>query len=71
MKQSMQQIARLWSELQFSQRVTFAGAAVAVCMGMIALIVWANRVDMQLLYGRLGEKDAAEIVTFLESEGFE
>jgi flagellar M-ring protein FliF len=39
-----------------------------VTIGLTALVLWSRRPDMQLLYGRLSEKDAAAIVSQLQAQ---
>src|ERR1700722_19838604 len=69
MKSLIDQFRRLWSQFSAAQRVTISLAALGVVAGMIALVVWSQRPSMQLLYGRLGEKEAAEVVASLEAQG--
>lgn len=68
MKELVQQMRKLWSQLTLNQRVTIGAAAAGVLIGMFALIYWAHRPEMQLLYGRLGEKDIAEVSTALQEQ---
>jgi flagellar M-ring protein FliF len=65
MKTLVQQIVGIWRQLGVNQRITIAVAAVAVIAGMTALVVWSHRPEMQLLYGRLSDKDVSEIVSLL------
>ncbi len=60
---------RLWRQLGLNQRITLGASALAVVGAVIALLVWAQRPDMKLLYGRLGEKEAAEVVSALQTQG--
>ncbi len=69
MKPFLQQLSTLWSQLGINQRVTLAVAALAVVGGMIALVVWSGRPHMQLLYGRLGDKELSEVVAVLQEQG--
>ena len=69
MKSLIDQFRRLWSEFSPAQRVTISLAALGVVAGMIALVVWSQRPSMQLLYGRLGEKEAAEVAASLDAQG--
>jgi len=57
----------LWKQLGMNQRVSLIVAALAVGGGMIGLVMWSHRPDYQLLYGHLGDKDAAAIISYLES----
>jgi flagellar M-ring protein FliF len=68
MKQALQQVLKVWSELAPTQRIVISAAGVAVLVGMAALLYWAQKPDMKLLYGKLGEKEAAEVVQSLEEQ---
>ena len=69
MKAFLQQLLSLWRQLGLNQRVSLGLAAVAVAAGMIGLLMWSHRPQMQLLYGRLGEKDAAEVISAVQAAG--
>ena len=62
MKQIFQQIGNFWNELGKPQRLTIAAAGVGVLLGIGSLLYWAQKPDMKLLYGKLGEKEASEVV---------
>ena len=68
MKQFFQQITKIWTELGTPQRVIVSAAALAVVAGIGALLYWAQTPDMKLLYGKLGEKEASEVVAALEEK---
>lgn len=68
MKNFLRSLGALWKELGLNQRVSLVMAALAVLAGLVALTVWSRRPDMQLLYGRLSEKDAAAIISQLETQ---
>lgn len=68
MKNVAQSLLALWKELHLNQRVSLVLAAFVVVAGLTALVVWSRRPDMQLLYGRLSEKDAATIVSQLQAQ---
>ena len=57
MKQALQQITKIWSELSPIHRVIVSAAGVAVVLGIGAMLYWAQKPDMKLLYGKLGEKE--------------
>ena len=67
MKEYLQQLRKLWSQLGVNQRVSLALAVLAVVGGMAALFLWARQPSMQLLYGRLAEKDVSEVVTAVQA----
>ncbi len=68
MKNVFSSLARLWKELGLNQRVSLSIAAFVVIAGLAAMLVWSRRPDMQLLYGRLSEKDAASIISQLQTQ---
>ena len=71
MKAFLQQLARLWKQLGLNQRVTLGVAIVGVVAGLVGLVVWSHHSQMQLLYGRLAEKDMAEVLTAVQTAGVE
>lgn len=68
MKNFGSSLLALWKQLGVNQKVSLVVAALAVAGGMIALVLWSRRPDYQLLYGHLGDKDAAAIISYLESQ---
>lgn len=58
----------VWKKLGLNQRVSLVVAALAVAGGLIAVVIWSQRPDLQLLYARLGEKDTAAVVSYLQSQ---
>jgi flagellar M-ring protein FliF len=68
MKNFAQSLLDLWKHLGANQRVSLVVAALAVVGGLIGVVLWSQRPDYQLLYARLGEKDAAAVISYLESQ---
>ena len=68
MKNFAASLLALWKQLGLNQRVSLVVAALAVTGGLIAVVLWSQRPDMQLLYARLGEKDTAAVVSYLQSQ---
>src|SRR5215471_1134038 len=68
MKNFTQSLLDLWKQLGLNQRVSLIVAAVAVIGGLIGVVLWTQRPDYQLLYARLGEKDAAAVISYLETQ---
>jgi len=68
MKNFTQSLLDLWKQLGLNQRVSLIVAAVAVIGGLVGVVLWTQRPDYQLLYARLGEKDAAAVIGYLESQ---
>jgi flagellar M-ring protein FliF len=69
MKSFLEQMKQIWGHLGLNQRITLSVAALSVVGGMTALVLWAHRPSMQLLYGRLGDKDVSEIVAAVQEQG--
>ena len=67
MKNILQSLSSLWGHLGANQRVSLVIAAMVVVAGLAALVSWSRRPDYQLLYGRLGEKDAAAVISYLQT----
>src|ERR1051326_189304 len=68
MKNFTQSLLELWKHLGLNQRVSLIVAALAVIGGLIAVALWAQRPDYQLLYARMGDKDAAAVISYLQSQ---
>ncbi len=68
MKNFASSLLELWKQLGLNQRVSLVVAALAVVGGLIGVVLWSQRPDMQLLYARLGEKDTAAVVSYLQSQ---
>lgn len=60
-------LVALWRELGLNQRVSLVVAAVAVLGGLLAVVLWSRRPDYQLLYARMSEKDAAAVISHLQT----
>jgi len=67
MKNFASSLLALWQQLGLNQRVSLVVASLAVIGGMVAVVLWSRRPDMQLLYARLSEKDAAAIISELQT----
>jgi flagellar M-ring protein FliF len=68
MKNFADSLLSLWKQLGLNQRVSLIVASVAVAGGLIAVMIWSKRPDYQLLYARLGEKDAGAVISYLQSQ---
>lgn len=68
MKNFAKSLLKLWKQLGLNQRVSLIVAALAVIGGLVGVALWAQRPDYQLLYARLGEKDAAAVISYLEAQ---
>jgi len=69
MNSLFQQIRQLWSQLGINQRVTLGVTAISVIAGMVALVAWSQRPQMQLLYGRLSTKDVSSVMASIQELG--
>jgi flagellar M-ring protein FliF len=68
MKNFAQSLVALWGQLGINQRVSLIVVTLAVIGGMVGVGVWSRRPDYQLLYARLGDRDASAIIGYLESQ---
>ena len=68
MKNFASSLLALWHQLGLNQRVSLVVATTAVIGGMIAVVLWSRRPDMQLLYARLGDKDSSAVISYLQSQ---
>jgi flagellar M-ring protein FliF len=68
MKNFANSLLSLWRQLGLNQRVSLGLAALVVVAGMAGLFAWSRQPEYQLLYGRLGDKDAATIISQLQAE---
>ncbi len=69
MKKFAVSLLELWKQLGLNQRVSLLVACLAVAGGLVGVVLWSQRPDLQLLYARLGEKDIAAVVSHLQSAG--
>ncbi len=69
MKNFAQSLLSLWLQLGINQRVSLVVAAIAVAAGLAGVVLWSQRPDFQLLYAGLGEKDAAAVISQLQTQG--
>ncbi|MES2692800.1 MAG: flagellar basal-body MS-ring/collar protein FliF [Verrucomicrobiota bacterium] len=68
MKNFANSLVALWQQLGLNQRVSLMVAALAVAGGLVAVVLWSKRPDYQLLYARMGDKDAAAVISYLQSQ---
>src|SRR5687767_12206051 len=60
------QLQNIWKQLGGGQRLTIVTAALAVVVGLSALVFWSGRPDYALLYGKLDDAEAAKVVAALD-----
>jgi len=68
MKPFLSSLVGLWQQLGLNQRVSLVVAALAVAGSLAAVVIWSRQPDFQLLYGRLSEKDASQIISSLQTQ---
>jgi flagellar M-ring protein FliF len=68
MKNFTSSLLATWQQLGVNQRVSLFVAALAVVGGLIAIMLWSKRPDYQLLYARMGDKDAAAVISYLQAQ---
>lgn len=68
MKNFAQSLVALWGQLGINQRVSLVVVTLAVVGAMVGVGIWSRRPDYQLLYARLGDRDSASIIGYLESQ---
>ena len=68
MKNFTSSLLELWKQFGVNQRVSLVVTALAVIGGLAAVVLWSQRPDYQLLYARMGEKDAASVIGYLQGQ---
>ena len=68
MNKFTQSVLALWKQLGLNQRVSLVLSAFVVVCAVSAIFIWARRPEYQLLYARLGEKDAASVIGYLQAQ---
>lgn len=68
MKNFASSLVALWQQLGLNQRISLIVTALAVIAGLVAVVLWSRRTEYQLLYARLGDKDAAAIISQLQAQ---
>ena len=63
------QLVNIWKQLGGGQRLTIIVTALAVAVGLSALVFWSGRPDYALLYGKLDDAEAAKVVAALGEAG--
>jgi len=67
----LDQLRRLWRELGNNQKVSLILAVGGIIVVCGALMVWASRPKLQLLYGGMDPKEMSDITSTVESMGVE
>ena len=66
-----EQLKKIWTRLPAAHRVFMATVAVALIILVVAVVSWASREELSVLYAKLEPEDAGSIVDELESMGVE
>ena len=61
-----QQLVAVWKEVGAAQRISIVLAGLVVLIGLAGVAVWSSREDYAVLYGNLGEAEAAKVVNALD-----
>ncbi len=68
MNQIISQLTDFFLQYSLKQRLIIAGVLVAFLSIVIALVLWANKTEYDLLYANLDPAEASEIVTSLNND---
>ena len=70
-QQFLTQAKDIWSKMSQNQRFAMVGFSVITVVGMISILIWAQRPKYEVLYSRLEQEDADNIVTELAANKIE
>ncbi len=71
MGEMLDQMGRLWKELGTNQKVSLLIATVGIFVVCGALLIWASRPKLQLLYGGMDPKEMSDVTKTIDSLGIE
>ena len=63
------QLQNIWKQLGGGQRLTLVVTAIAVIVGLSALVLWSGRPDFALLYGKLDDSESSKVISALAESG--
>jgi flagellar M-ring protein FliF len=66
-QQFLSQAKDIWTRMSANQRFAAIGVTVITFLGMITMLIWAQRPKYEVLYSRLEQEDAQNIVLELEA----
>ena len=66
MSQITDEFSNIWNGTSFGQRLTFIVVILGFIAGLLAVTYWVRTPDYGLLYSDLGQKEAAEVVSYLQ-----
>ena len=70
-QQFLTQAKDIWSKMGQNQRFAMVGFSVLTVVGMISILIWAQRPKYEVLYSRLEQEDADNIITELSANKIE
>src|ERR1044072_7099892 len=62
----LKQLGEIWKQLGASQRISVVAATFVLIAGLGSIAFWSSRTDYGLLYGKLGDGEAAKVVAALD-----
>ncbi|MCR4289877.1 MAG: flagellar M-ring protein FliF [Candidatus Scalindua sp.] len=66
MSQITDEFSNIWNGTSFGQRLIFIVVILGFIAGLLAVTYWVRTPDYGLLYSDLGQKEAAEVVSYLQ-----
>ncbi len=66
LSQLVRQLSGIWKQLGINQRISILVTAVVVVVGLSSVAFWSSRADYALLYGKLDDAEAGNVVAALE-----
>ncbi len=67
-KEFGEKLKDIWGNFSLTQRMIIGGVAVATIAGFVALTLFFNQTNYQMLYANLSPEDANRVVTILQTE---
>ena len=71
MSQITDEFSNIWKGTSFGQRLTFIVVILGFIAGLLAVTYWVRTPDYGLLYSDLGQKEAAEVVSYLRDNNID
>ncbi len=71
MSQITEQFSGIWKGTSFGQRLIFIVVILGFIAGLLAVTYWVRTPDYGLLYSDLGQREAAEVVTYLRDNNID
>jgi flagellar M-ring protein FliF len=71
LSQITNEFSNVWKGTSFGQRLTFIVVVLGFIAGLLAVTYWVRTPDYGLLYSDLGQKEAAEVVSYLRDNNID